>query len=446
MAWEKADNTGNTYKAIYNLKRKQDTAVAASPQSVRVVTNVKTGSFDVYTTNFGAGDTLIYSYSAAQDKPIIKDSAIYNQMFSGQLKDQLNIVNSSTKQATLDIAKETEVDRGESLKKLPGYKSLGNQGNPGGGGSGGGGTSGGATATPPQYINEEPEKLKDFSQGDLTYPIDIKSDQDRITFQAVEIAKSSILDNNVASGGLKFGKERENNDVKYSAVGNSQVILPIQSTIQDDNQVNWGGDELDAIKFSQVGLFGSLANTNNALDKQLKGAFGGIVDTLKNNATEAVTALAQEATNTKNLLSRTQGKILNPNMELLFNGPQLRTFSFTFKMSPRSKKEAKNVRTIIRYFKENSAVRGGAANLFLSSPYVFKIRYMSGGARHKSINRIKVCALKSMNVNYTPLGTYMTYEDDYKTMVCYTMTLQFQEIIPILQEDYKELPQDVIGY
>jgi hypothetical protein len=40
------------------------------------------------------------------------------------------------------------------------------------------------------------------------------------------------------------------------------------------------------------------------------------------------------------LLSRASGAILNPNLELLFNGPQLRPFNFTFRLSPREEKEA----------------------------------------------------------------------------------------------------------
>ena len=35
------------------------------------------------------------------------------------------------------------------------------------------------------------------------------------------------------------------------------------------------------------------------------------------------------------ILARTQGQVLNPNLELLFNGPTLRPFNFTFKMSAR---------------------------------------------------------------------------------------------------------------
>jgi hypothetical protein len=36
------------------------------------------------------------------------------------------------------------------------------------------------------------------------------------------------------------------------------------------------------------------------------------------------------------ILQRTEGAILNPNMELLFNGPSLRSFTFSFKLASRS--------------------------------------------------------------------------------------------------------------
>ena len=51
------------------------------------------------------------------------------------------------------------------------------------------------------------------------------------------------------------------------------------------------------------------------------------------------------------LLARTVGAVINPNMELLFKGPTLRDFSFTYKLSPRSKEEESIIR-IIRFFKQ----------------------------------------------------------------------------------------------
>ena len=55
------------------------------------------------------------------------------------------------------------------------------------------------------------------------------------------------------------------------------------------------------------------------------------------------------------LLARTTGEILNPNMELLFNGPSLRSFRFSFKMTPRNRDEAIEIKNIIRCFKTHMA-------------------------------------------------------------------------------------------
>ena len=68
---------------------------------------------------------------------------------------------------------------------------------------------------------------------------------------------------------------------------------------------------------------------------------------------------------------------------------------------------------------------------------------------HPAINIIKTCALLSMDVQYTPNGTYMTYEDPYRTMQAYQLTMQFGELDPIYDGDYTALDNDddtVIGY
>ena len=49
---------------------------------------------------------------------------------------------------------------------------------------------------------------------------------------------------------------------------------------------------------------------------------------------------------TEQFLTRETGAAINPNLELLFGGPQLRTFSFVFNFAPNSVEEAKVVRQI----------------------------------------------------------------------------------------------------
>lgn len=278
----------------------------------------------------------------------------------------------------------------------------------------------------------------------LTYPSDMKPDQDKIKFQAVEIQPRTQ-----SGQGLQFNF----GSPTYKPVGGGPVVLAIQSPISDQNSVDWGPDSVNAIDAALYKLsYGAMENKSGQQAKQaLEQAGTDFVNTLYSYQGRIQRYLAGQAASINNILARTDNVVLNPNLELLFQGPQLRPFSFTFKLSPRNKGEATEVRKIIRYFKQNMAVRA-EDGLFLKAPYVFTIQYFKGSELHKSIGRIsesptqKACALTNCSVDYTPLGTYMTYNDKAGTMVSYTLSLQFQELTPIYDTDYKDIPEDDIGY
>ena len=93
------------------------------------------------------------------------------------------------------------------------------------------------------------------------------------------------------------------------------------------------------------------------------------------------------------------------------------------------------------------AAQRTASQLFLKAPNTFKIRYLHRAKDHPYINYIKECALQSFTVNYTPEGNYMTFADGL--MTSYEITMQFQELEPIFNDDYATLDQNkdsVIGY
>ena len=150
---------------------------------------------------------------------------------------------------------------------------------------------------------------------------------------------------------------------------------------------------------------------------------------------------------TNELMGRLNGQILNPNLELIFNGPTLRQFAYTFRLTPRNNKETNIVRKIIRFFKQGMAVKE-TTSMFLSAPNIFQPRfYNRDGNQHTFLNTIKKCALTSFGVNYVPDGTYMTLPDS--SMTAYDISLQFQEMDPITDSDYSELDNnndDVIGF
>ena len=158
--------------------------------------------------------------------------------------------------------------------------------------------------------------------------------------------------------------------------------------------------------------------------------------------------LSGEAASVQNLLSIATGAIVNPNLELLFNGPQLRPFNFTFRLSPRDETEATHVKQIIRFFKQGMSIKTSASDVFLKSPNLFDIRYLVDNTlnEHPSIGRIKTCALIGCDVDYTPDGTYMTFSDTDRTMTSYQLSLRFSEVDPVYESDYYDSTRPLKGY
>ena len=283
------------------------------------------------------------------------------------------------------------------------------------------------------------------SFGDYIYPIDLgKTKQDVIKFTMLEYVPKDFNQ----SGQFGFsgrGKPEDRNSI-------GTVILPIPGGIQDTNSVEWAGQRMDAL---QAGL----ANIAlNAIERGVEGAGDAtkqVLNALKAGGGEAKTALANAfagmATGTgAQLLTRTTGAVINPNLELLFSGPALRTFSFSFKMNAREKAESEEIVRIIRFFKQGSAAQRSTSNLFLKSPHTFAIQYLHRGPEGSDnpfMGRIKECALQSVGVNYTPENNYATFPDG--EMVSYQITLNFSELEPVFNNDYSELDGDadtLIGF
>jgi hypothetical protein len=243
------------------------------------------------------------------------------------------------------------------------------------------------------------------------------------------------------------------------------IILPMPKNLPaDTNQVDWGnGSTLNPLEAKGAESLINILKINNILtgtveelQNALKTANAGLVS---GNAQSAINSVIISSllgslgsnVNAQSLLSRTTGQVLNPNLELLFSGVNLRGFDFQYDLSPRDDKESKVIKEIIRTLKRAMAAKTRAASdapgvgLFVSAPDVFEISYKSGGKDHPFLNRFKPCALTGMSIDYAGGGSYATYPD--ATPVNMIMSLSFKELNPIYEEDYNEgIGKDGVGY
>lgn len=282
-----------------------------------------------------------------------------------------------------------------------------------------------------------------------------------------------------SSAGNGFSVERYLNSQRVY----DYIILPMQPNISSSNSADWGSDSMNIAQL--VG--GSLLSNyfGGTADKGFQDAFkqlirdtvqqgGNLADIAVTNKSSIAALLAGSLVNA-NLLQRSTGTVINPNMEMLFNGPRLRTFNFQFDFTPRFDKEAQEIRKIISTLKYSMAPKRNNS-AFLGTPRIFLLDYIYNGGSdgndfssfvradergapignkerfkfqtHPYLNKIKPCALLDVNVNYTPDGTYMTYKSN-GSMTRYSIQLQFAEIEPIYNTDFEDngaFNPDSMGY
>ena len=239
------------------------------------------------------------------------------------------------------------------------------------------------------------------------------------------------------------------------------ILLPIPSNIQSGNAVSYQESKVNELTAAIAGgakdIMTGIDFTKPNIGQQIKKAGGNAMENIADTASleqlgDLVTnQLASQAAgifggniSLNQMMARQSGQIFNPNMELLFEGPTLRSFKFSFKMTPRNDKESNQVKQILRTFKAHMAPKTMEKNLFIETPDIFELRYRKGGSNHPFLHKFKQCFLQDVGVNYTGDGTYATYHDG--TPVSMQMDLTFKELEPIYDSDYKNDDKIGVGY
>lgn len=256
------------------------------------------------------------------------------------------------------------------------------------------------------------------------------------------------------------------------------VNLPMPNNITDSNNVSWADDNMNNLSaalasyvakntlttaggtlalgagLNLIGAGGatktaSLLATLGTIMKGNPGAISPEMQTLLGGTLNSqVLGMLGVSVSPESILARGYGIVPNSNLELLFNAPTLREFTFQYRMSPRSSSEAKIINNIIRFFKQGMAAKkinsisgsssgsAGAQSYFLGTPNVFQLQYKtSGGKTIKGVNRIKTCALTGFAMNYAADGNWAAYDEGQPVSVI--MNMSFKELEPVYDTDYQ---------
>ena len=195
-------------------------------------------------------------------------------------------------------------------------------------------------------------------------------------------------------------------------------------------------DTLSVSQLSQYGaidlttLLGTLGLVSEAAISAADLARGKeIKESLKNLGTETVAKLGSQYSygNAVGPALKTIGSAVNPQMELLFNRIDFRTYQFEFLFTPKSQSEAVIVSDIIKAFKFHAApdIDSSSSGRYFVVPSVFEIEAFFQNGPNKFVNKFAVSALESVFVDYAPQG-WVTHQDGSPVQT--RMTLKFKEM------------------
>ena len=297
------------------------------------------------------------------------------------------------------------------------------------------------------------------------YPFDINLNQDHIKISKYQYRRPGDSGNSPQAS-------RPRDNVIDESIPLGSAILPMPKVV-DTNGAEWGKSDLNIFGLAAIGTIAGAEdvlkklgafNTDNLNEddqgvfKDLKTAFNQETDrertsTLRSLGGALGTAIAADVTGRalgqnigqNNLLARIGRGALNPNAELLFQGPVLRDFNFDFLMVARSDREGQEIRKIIRWFKEGLAPKFQNST-FLQTPDIFKLEYQRGKKTLKTVNQFSPggLALRTIGVDYAPNGYWSAYRDSQPVSV--RISVNFAELRPIYQQDQEDTDIDSVGF
>lgn len=275
----------------------------------------------------------------------------------------------------------------------------------------------------------------------LRYPDDmVASNTDYVFFQFGKYNPPFTTDTSGLSGLNAYNKS--STDFKPIAIGSNKalgIILPMPQDIGTELRGNWEAKSFSRVgKTAIAGLAGNLDEAGRAFT-DVKGNIDAILGALKTAGLNKIPGVGGNVT-MNDFTGSTQGIILNPNAETLYGSPDLREIGMTFKLVPRNETESKRLYEIYQTFRSAASPTYGAdgdyvpggkddkkisGENFIRVPHLCQFTFMKGDKAHPYIIQYKPCAITRVQVNYTPDGTYATYDDG--APVALELQLGFQE-------------------
>ena len=281
----------------------------------------------------------------------------------------------------------------------------------------------------------------------LRYPKDLEGAADYIQFTPREYRANNQTIANQRGGAFNdaFGGGAPAQDGARDVILYMPNSTPQSSESQGYGDIAFAGPFGDLVKLFGAGAVNTIDDQRNlSLNstisnittqfEQLKGGGAGLGGpALRQGGIQAVNQLVTGQDGAQ-LLAMSRGKVFNPNVELLYTNPTLRTFNFTFKFVPKSREESLIVNQIIFNFKKWSSPKALSSGM-LEVPHVWEIKYMTAGRANKNMNQFKRAACSNVSVVANPQTSMHVAHDDGMPIEV-VLGLNFKEVDIVTRQDH----------
>jgi hypothetical protein len=248
-------------------------------------------------------------------------------------------------------------------------------------------------------------------------------------------------------------KDIENKSLlQTTKITSDSIVLYMPDTINFDHSQGYGDLQLG----NEIG--GKMAAAGKSIIEGAKEGSAG-----KKAGDAAIVAAAQFAAQSALVQKLGQnsvaagsflalGGVTNPMLELIYQSPSFREFSYEFMFYPRDEREALEVQNIIERFRFHQApeVDAGSSGLLLIPPSQFDIQFYYGGKPNPNIPTIGRCVMTGIQVNYAPNG-WSAYEMPGENdphlgrtgmPTAIQMTVNFKETVIVTKQAFRLGPGD----
>jgi len=229
---------------------------------------------------------------------------------------------------------------------------------------------------------------------------------------------------------------------KNKAKGYQNIILFMPEDLGSEMKGQWGAAGWGLAAQSLLKTVGTKDNLAEAVTTSLAGLNSALKIGVYEGVTKAVNGITGGEADINQVMGGITGTIINPNVEMMYQAPDLRTFTLNFKMVPRNAKEAVEIRKICTTFRRAMLPSfGGAAWLnqaknvggLLTIPKIVQPTFMSGSSPNEYIPQYKPCVISGVTINYTPDGAWAAYKGG--SPVATNLSIDFKETKLIFEQE-----------